>query len=184
VGETLADPLEGPAYGPGKAKIMRRADGSLWIHSFAHGGCFYELKLDARSIEQALNEAPVEPVGELAVLFVRLVMMGDLDPAEIEYLRNLVNERANVGKRVLDRMLREARAAAAKKRAQEERDLRLAERRDPRPQIPAPLPDAPWLPQMEVLNEVLGKSTWLVPPMRNLEAVLTRVWSPATRRPA
>src|SRR5262249_3487000 len=28
-GETLSDPLEGPDYGRGKAKIMRRADGSL-----------------------------------------------------------------------------------------------------------------------------------------------------------
>jgi hypothetical protein len=30
-GATLADPLEGVAYGTCKARIMRRADGSLWI---------------------------------------------------------------------------------------------------------------------------------------------------------
>jgi hypothetical protein len=42
VGETLADPLEGIEYGRCKAKIMRRADGSLWIHSFAHGRTVYE----------------------------------------------------------------------------------------------------------------------------------------------
>jgi hypothetical protein len=32
VGCTLADPLEGNLYGRCKAKIMRRADGSVWIH--------------------------------------------------------------------------------------------------------------------------------------------------------
>ena len=36
-GETLADPLEGVAYGRCVAKIMRRANGVPWIHSFAHG---------------------------------------------------------------------------------------------------------------------------------------------------
>ena len=41
---TLADPLEGVAYGAGKAKIMVRADGMPWIHSFAHGRSVYELK--------------------------------------------------------------------------------------------------------------------------------------------
>ena len=40
---TLADPLEGVEYGRGKAKIMRRADGTVWIHSFAHGRTDYEL---------------------------------------------------------------------------------------------------------------------------------------------
>ena len=31
-GETLADPLEGEEYGPCKARIMRRSDGTPWIH--------------------------------------------------------------------------------------------------------------------------------------------------------
>ena len=37
VGETLADPVEGVAYGRCKARVMRRRDGAVWIHSFAHG---------------------------------------------------------------------------------------------------------------------------------------------------
>jgi hypothetical protein len=60
VGETLADPLEGVAYGSCKAKIMRRADGSPWIHSFAHGRTVYELKVDKRAAEAALEAAPDE----------------------------------------------------------------------------------------------------------------------------
>jgi hypothetical protein len=54
-GETLADPLEGIDYGRGKAKIMRRSDGSLWIHSFAHGGVNYELKFDFHAVKAKLE---------------------------------------------------------------------------------------------------------------------------------
>jgi hypothetical protein len=43
VGETLADPLEGVAYGRGKAKVYRQPDGVMMINSFAHGGIKYRL---------------------------------------------------------------------------------------------------------------------------------------------
>ena len=43
VGETLADPLEGRAYGWNKAKVYRLPDGQLMIRSFAHGGIKYRL---------------------------------------------------------------------------------------------------------------------------------------------
>ena len=55
-GATLADPLEGVEYGRCKARIMRRADGSPWIHSFAHGRTVYELKFDVHAIKAALEE--------------------------------------------------------------------------------------------------------------------------------
>jgi hypothetical protein len=41
--------------------------------------------------------------------------------------------------------------------------------------IPAPNSDAPWLPQMEVLNDVLGASQMPEPPMRDIEGVVTQV---------
>jgi uncharacterized protein (DUF927 family) len=44
INKTLSDPFEGPAYGRGKAKLLPRANGSLVINSFAHGGIKYELK--------------------------------------------------------------------------------------------------------------------------------------------
>ena len=55
-GETLADPLEGEEYGPCKARIMRRSDGTPWIHSFAHGRTIYELKHDAGSVRKAMEQ--------------------------------------------------------------------------------------------------------------------------------
>jgi hypothetical protein len=43
VGQPLADPLEGIAYGRGKAKVFRQADALVMINSFAHGGIRYRL---------------------------------------------------------------------------------------------------------------------------------------------
>jgi hypothetical protein len=42
-GQTLADPLEGIAYGRGKAKVFRQVDARVLINSFAHGGIRYQL---------------------------------------------------------------------------------------------------------------------------------------------
>ena len=87
IGATLADPLEGIEYGRGKAKIMRRPDGSIWVNSFAHGRTSYELKHDAPSIEAAIRAA--DPQDAAAVLVEKL-LAGDVDPAEEQRLRDLV----------------------------------------------------------------------------------------------
>ena len=51
-GETLADPLEGVSYGRCVAKVMRRADGTPWIHSFAHGRTIYDAQTRRRQRAQ------------------------------------------------------------------------------------------------------------------------------------
>jgi hypothetical protein len=51
IGRTLADPIEGIAYGRGKAKILRHKDGTLFIHSFAHGGIDYELSTEQQALD-------------------------------------------------------------------------------------------------------------------------------------
>ena len=58
VGATLADPLEGIEYGVCKAKVMQRPDGTVWIHSFAHGRTVYELKHDADAIAASSPRPP------------------------------------------------------------------------------------------------------------------------------
>ncbi len=166
VGETLADPLEGIPYGRCKAKIMRRADGSLWIHSFAHGRTTYDLKLDFEAAQKALRAAAADAVPDL---YVQLVMTADLTPTEIQRLREIAAYGADVGKRALDVILREARKAAAVDAGIERRERKLAERRDPRPFVPAPAAIAEWLPQMDTLNEVIGGSKALVPPLRDAD---------------
>jgi hypothetical protein len=172
-GATLADPLEGVEYGRCKARIMRRENGTPWIHSFAHGQTVYELKLDHRAARAALEKASKD---ETANVFVRLALAGDLGEDEIEELRNLAHERSGIGKRVLDRRLREARARTATAEAQE-RDRRLAERRDPRPQLPVPARDAEWHVVQDAINDVLAASRVAEPPMRDVEGYLVEVRS-------
>ena len=84
--ETLADPLEGEAYGRCVAKIMRRTDGTPWIHSFAHGRTIYELKQDAASVRKAMEKAAKDDV---IATFTRLAASGDLDPVDLAELRQL-----------------------------------------------------------------------------------------------
>jgi hypothetical protein len=64
VGRTLADPFEGPAYGRGKAIVYRRADGSLFVNSFAHGGVQYEL----REAQRPDLDAEIAHLARLAAL--------------------------------------------------------------------------------------------------------------------
>jgi hypothetical protein len=80
-GETLSDPLEGVDYGRCKARIMRRADGAPWIHSFAHGRTVYELKLDAAAIRAAMDAAPDS---EVTSVLVEMLLRATVSPAEEE----------------------------------------------------------------------------------------------------
>jgi hypothetical protein len=103
---TLADPIEGVIYGPGKAKVMRRVDGTPWINSFAHGGTVYELRLDYCSAEAAVNKATPDQAVDV---FVQCVLAGDLGEDDIERLRNLTSRVSCVGIRSLDARLKRAR---------------------------------------------------------------------------
>jgi hypothetical protein len=169
-GATLADPLEGIEYGRCKAKIMRHDDGTPWIRSFAHGLTTYQLKLDAAAVENALNNAPADKVVNI---FVQLALKADLDDEQTERLLAIAAKLGKTGKMVVKRMLKAARTDLARRRAEEERNQRAAERRDPRPRIMVPEESAPWLPQVQVLNEVLGKIDLPEPPMRNSDGVVT-----------
>jgi hypothetical protein len=151
---------------------MRHADGMPWIHSFAHGRTTYELRHDFAAALAALEKAVPDAA---AKRFVDLALCSDLTADEVEQLRDRAAQRSAVGKRALDRMLKGAREEQRTRRAEEERQRRAAERQDPRPQIRAPEKDAPWLPEMAVLNEVLSQSTDREPPMRNVEGVATAV---------
>jgi hypothetical protein len=103
-GETLADPLEGIEYGRGKACIMRRANGTVWINSFAHGHTTYELRIDFSGAKTALEKTKREDAAET---LRRMVLIGDLGHDEVEILRNLAHTISGVGKRALDRKLKE-----------------------------------------------------------------------------
>ena len=136
-GATLADPLEGIEYGRGKAKIMLRPNGEVWIYSFAHGRTVYELRYDAQAVEVAIQQAPSDRAVDL---FVRLMLAGDFDAIEMERLRRLVSQRSGIGLQALRATIKEARREETARQKKEERERRLAERTDPRPRIPARTP--------------------------------------------
>lgn len=171
-GETLADPLEGPSYGPCCAKIMLRPDGSPWIHSFAHGQTVYDLRYDAGTVRKAVEAAPRN---EAVATFVRLALAGDLRSDEIEELTAVTARVSGTGVRSIGKRLAAEHAEHAAHRARAEASRRAAERDDPRPSIEAPLPDAPWLPVMSTLNEILGGSTSPEPPMRDGDGYLVAI---------
>jgi hypothetical protein len=176
-GETLADPLEGAEHGRCKARIMRRADGTLWIHSFAHGRTTYELKLDADAIRAAMAKVPA---GEVVMVLVDMLLRAAVSPAEEEALTSYAKELSGSGTRAISRQIKLAREDKAAKDTEEARERHMAEREDPRPCLPAPAHDAPWLPEMAAYDDVLGKSTDRVPPARNISGS-KRPWRVASR---
>ena len=165
-GATLADPLEGVEYGICKAKVLRRPDGSPWIHSFAHGRTIYELKHDAQSVEAAIQAAPENEVPDT---FVEHVVAADLEADEQQRLLDLACQRSGTGKRPMAAKLKAARAEQAKQRVRAERERKAATRADPRVRLAAPLPDAELLPVARAIDEVLHETNLAEPPTRDLE---------------
>ena len=143
VDATLADPLEGIEYGVCKAKVMRRPDGTVWIHSFAHGRTVYDLKYDADAI--AAFVAKAADADAIAVL-ARQVAAGDIEDDALDRLIDALVLRVKVGKMIIKRAVTNACKGQARQRHQADQDRRAAERTDPRPSLKAPLADAPFCP--------------------------------------
>src|SRR5262249_60009488 len=110
--------------------IMRRADGTPWIHSFAHGRTIYKLKHDAASVREAMEKAEK---GDVVATFTRLTAAADLDPVELAELRQLAKELSGIGLRVIDATLKMAQHQQAEQDAQPTRALQAARRRAPPP---------------------------------------------------
>jgi hypothetical protein len=171
-GATLADPLEGVEYGTCKAKIMRRADGTPWVHSFAHGRVIYELRYDTAAINAALANVPDD---QAADLFVSMALHGDLTEHDTETLRNAVAARCGIGRRALAATHKQARKERDQQQRDEKQQARVANRQDPRPQVQVPKDDAPWIPQMGLISDVLGNVDLAEPPTRNIEGECSRL---------
>ncbi len=171
-GETLADPLEGVEYGPCKARIMRREDGTPWIHSFAHGRTVYELKFDAEAINAAMAKVDA---GDVITVLTDMLTRAEVDPVEQESLIDFAKERTGIGVRSITRHIKEARKNRQEEQAEADRERRLAERGDPRPLLPVPSAVGEYLPVMDTLNSVLAKSRDRIPPARNMEGNLVCV---------
>lgn len=166
IGETLADPVEGIAYGRGKAMVMQRQeDGEPFINSFAHGGCQYDIKLDAGAVEEAVRAAgKAEAINTLILLLPRAKVEAD----ERDKLLEVTAGTANIGKRAVARRLaeedRRAEAEAAKRRKQSLFDAFV---RKDRQVLPAPKETDELGPTLDPLDELLAQSSRLDRLFRN-----------------
>jgi len=166
-GETLADPLEGVSYGRCKAKIMRRDDGTPWIHSFAHGRTIYQLKHDAAAVHAILNAASQH---DAISMLINHLLTADLDAVEIEELIASASRQTGIGILAIKRMHKAAREAQAEREEEQRRRQRQAARSDPRPVV-----NAPWLPEMRIYDEILCAVTDAIPPSRHADDELNCV---------
>jgi hypothetical protein len=164
-GETLADPLEGVGYGPCKAMVMVRYDGTPWIHSFAHGRTVYELRHDATAVRAAIDNARQ---AEKENAFLAVMRNADITKTEEEMVVGLVHQHTGTNVRAIKATLKESRHEAEREREATQYQKMLAERNDPRPMLEVPSLDAPFLPVMETTNSVISICPDEIPQPRDL----------------
>ena len=172
VGATLADPLEGVRYGRGKAKVMQRADGSLWIHSFAHGRTVYTLKLDAKAAHAIL--AKTAPDAAIAT-FIELTASADLDEVERLKLRELTAKISGEGVRAIDKIVKDGKQERNAKAKHERKQRARAEhkQRDTRVLLKVPAEKDELIRVMETIFDVLRNATGANHPTVDMEGCLT-----------
>jgi hypothetical protein len=151
--DTLSDPLEGPAYGRGKAYVHVGADGAPWIYSFAHGGMNYRLRYDVAAVRTRLVAVPD---ADLVDRFVKLLLWAEVTRVEEDALVDEVAHRTRNKIRSIQATIKAARERQRKQRAETAREKQRATRTDPRPQVDRPDSDAPLIPKMETVNAVFA----------------------------
>ena len=119
-------------------------------------------------MEQAAKE-------EVVATFALLAAGADLDAIELAELRQLAKKLSGIGLR--PSMARSKRRSSNRPRRTPRpcAPTSAARRQDPRPRIRAPLNDEPWLPQMDVLNEVIGAVVADTPPARDIDDDATQM---------
>jgi hypothetical protein len=163
---TLADPIEGITYGRDKAKIFVNIDGSIVIHSFAHGRVIYRLCWDYR---HALAITQEGDVSEVTQKYIECILNGDLDPVEAEQLRNAINKKHRIGKKALKDALKAVQERAAENAAIPAQGEQLVIAAAGRPLFTEPHPKDEWEPVVQQINEVLVSATRRLPAARDVE---------------
>lgn len=165
-GETLADPFEGPEYGRCKAMILKGDDGTLLIHSFAHGRQIYLLRHDLRSALLALEKSPAEGVVDFAMC---ILVSAELEADEIEQFTKAIAKKANIGPRGVGQRIKKE---LAKKQSKRSKHTSSTNSRITRPR---PLPDEELLPTVTFLDALLSKDDAERPPMRDSSGNLVEI---------
>ena len=168
VGETLADPMEGVDYGRCKAMVLKGDDGTLLIHSFAHGRGIYFLRHDLKSAKAAFAQAPADGMVDHALA---ILAHAELEEDELEEFVKHVAKAANVRVRALTKRLKKDRAAC---QAEKQRTS-MGSSTDGRIIRPRPEPDGELLPTVTFVDEILAADENEEPPMRNASGAFVQV---------
>jgi hypothetical protein len=168
VGETLADPLEGAAYGRAKAMVMQGDDGGLFIHSFAHGRGIYRLRHDARSAKAAIAQAPDGAVVDFAMA---VLATSEMEADELADFAATVAAAAKIGVGAVKARIAKERQERHKA-ARETATTSCADGRIIRPQ---PEPDGELTPTVTFLDQLLSADQREEPPMRDASGSLVEV---------
>jgi hypothetical protein len=166
-GETLADPIEGVAYGRNCAVVQVRTGGhddGVYIYSFAHGGCNYRLRHDYASIEAAILAGEKS---EASNILCQLVFRADVDLIEKKLLAKLAGKRTGAGLRIVETCLKEEGDRRKQKAAEATRRQNAAESTTVRLE-PVELDDEAG-PVMQKWDDNLCHVDALEPPMRDIE---------------
>lgn len=168
VGQTLADPLEGPTYGRCKALVMEdRFNGGLFIKSFAHGGVGYRLVLNETMIRAMIERAKPE---DAVNVFLEAMDEAALFPGGEEALADACAKRAGtISKSRVLKLLQERRDAQQEERHQ----AQLA--KDDRIVLKAPPRDGEVRKPALAIDAALAGLNSLDAPVRNLNERLAEV---------
>ena len=168
VGETLSDPLEGVDYGRCKAKVLRRGDGSLVIHTFAHGGGLYRLRHDARSALAALDGIPADGIVDHAM---SVFALSELEPDELATFAADVAHAAGLPASAVKARI----AKEQQERQRAQRQAALAAEDDGRIIRDRPERDGELTPTVTFVDELLAADNSEEPPMRDASGNLVEV---------
>ena len=168
VGQTLADPLEGPAYGRGKGLVMQdRFNGGLYIKSFAHGGQGYRLVLNEAMVRAMIEAAKPE---DAVRVFLEAMDQAAVFPGGEEALAAECAKRAGtISRRRVLGLLKERRDAQqeAKRQAKRGKDNRIV--------LEAPPRDGEVRKPALAIDAALAGLNSLEAPVRNLNGRLAEV---------
>ena len=168
VGETLADPLEGPDYGRCKAKVMQADDGTLFIHSFAHGRGIYHLRHDIDSAKSALDKTPKDGGLDFAMAVMRNADLADDEVVDFT--------QATAAATKLKPATVRTRIATERKKAHiAQQRARMDASADGRIIRPRPRSDEELTPTVQFLDQLLAADTSEEPPMRDASGNLVEV---------
>jgi hypothetical protein len=151
---------------------MQRPDGSLWVHSFAHGRSTYDLCHDKASAEAAIRATAEKNKDDVGGVVERLILQSALEPDEEQAVLALASRVGELGMRPLSARIKNAKKAQKQRQIQEKIEQRNAAKRRAglrRVELQAPCQGDEWLPVMESLDEALCRVTGPTPPIRDIE---------------